>query len=188
MTEGDGDESGETRVIGRASGGEGDVVIITDCASSDSGETVSERRLRRDPMAAEKALALVVRGTDWSETSRITTLFTREFGKVRALAKGGRRLKSNFDCRVRPAHRLPDRVPPQGARRARPAHRGAAGGTVPGPARRISTHSTPATTSPNCSPTARRTTTRTRALFDAALETLRELGKPGEPPRCGDGV
>src|SRR4051794_25572289 len=49
-------------------------------------------------MAAEKALALVVRGTDWSETSRITTLFTREFGKVRALAKGGRRLKSSFDC------------------------------------------------------------------------------------------
>ena len=49
-------------------------------------------------MAAEKALALVVRGTDWSETSRIATLFTREFGKVRALAKGGRRLKSNFDC------------------------------------------------------------------------------------------
>jgi len=49
-------------------------------------------------MAAEKALALVVRGTDWSETSRITTLFTRESGKIRALAKGGRRLKSNFDC------------------------------------------------------------------------------------------
>ena len=49
-------------------------------------------------MAAEKALALVVRGMDWSETSRITTLFSREFGKVRALAKGGRRLKSNFDC------------------------------------------------------------------------------------------
>jgi DNA repair protein RecO (recombination protein O) len=48
-------------------------------------------------MAAEPALAIVVRGTDWSETSRITTLFTREFGKVRALAKGGRRLKSNFD-------------------------------------------------------------------------------------------
>ena len=48
-------------------------------------------------MASEKALALVVRGTDWSETSRIATLFTREFGKVRALAKGGRRLKSNFE-------------------------------------------------------------------------------------------
>ena len=48
-------------------------------------------------MATEKALALVVRGTDWSETSRIATLFTREFGKVRALAKGGRRIRSNFE-------------------------------------------------------------------------------------------
>src|SRR5205807_1425473 len=48
-------------------------------------------------MAAEKALALVLRTTDWSETSRIATLWTREFGKVRALAKGGRRLKSNFE-------------------------------------------------------------------------------------------
>jgi DNA repair protein RecO (recombination protein O) len=48
-------------------------------------------------MAAEKALALVLRTTDWSESSRIATLWTREFGKVRALAKGGRRLKSNFD-------------------------------------------------------------------------------------------
>src|SRR5207244_10092546 len=45
----------------------------------------------------EKAKGIVVRTTDWSETSRIPTLFTREFGKVRALAKGGRRLKSNFD-------------------------------------------------------------------------------------------
>ncbi len=48
-------------------------------------------------MATEKATALVIRGTDWSETSRIATLWTREFGKVRALAKGGRRLKSNFE-------------------------------------------------------------------------------------------
>jgi DNA repair protein RecO (recombination protein O) len=48
-------------------------------------------------MAAEKALALVLRTTDWSETSRICTLWTREFGKVRALAKGGRRLKSAFE-------------------------------------------------------------------------------------------
>ena len=45
----------------------------------------------------EKATALVVRTTDWSETSRIATLWTREFGKIRVLAKGGRRLKSNFE-------------------------------------------------------------------------------------------
>lgn len=48
-------------------------------------------------MAAEKAEALVLRTTDWSETSRITTFWTREHGKVRALAKGGRRLKSPFE-------------------------------------------------------------------------------------------
>src|SRR5438128_6100414 len=45
----------------------------------------------------EKAVGLVLRTTDWSETSRIATLWTREFGKVRVLAKGGRRLKSNFE-------------------------------------------------------------------------------------------
>src|SRR3954447_7465074 len=48
-------------------------------------------------MAAEKALALVLRTTDWSETSRIATIWTREFGKVRVLAKGGRRLRSAFE-------------------------------------------------------------------------------------------
>jgi DNA repair protein RecO (recombination protein O) len=48
-------------------------------------------------VAAEKATALVLRTTDWSESSRIATLWTREFGRVRVLAKGGRRLKSNFE-------------------------------------------------------------------------------------------
>jgi DNA repair protein RecO (recombination protein O) len=48
-------------------------------------------------MPAEPALALVVRGADWSETSRIATLWSREFGKLRVLAKGGRRLKSSFE-------------------------------------------------------------------------------------------
>jgi DNA repair protein RecO (recombination protein O) len=45
----------------------------------------------------ENALALVLRTTDWSDTSRIATLWTRELGKVRVLAKGGRRLKSAFE-------------------------------------------------------------------------------------------
>src|SRR5881275_1842479 len=52
---------------------------------------------RTTAVAAEKGIALVLRTVDWSETSRIVTLWTKEFGKVRALAKGGRRLKSNFD-------------------------------------------------------------------------------------------
>jgi DNA repair protein RecO (recombination protein O) len=48
-------------------------------------------------MSMEKAHAIVLRTTDWSETSRIATLWTRELGKVRALAKGGRRLRSSFE-------------------------------------------------------------------------------------------
>lgn len=48
-------------------------------------------------MNPERCTALVVRFTDFSETSRIVTLYTRELGKVRGLAKGGRRLKSNFE-------------------------------------------------------------------------------------------
>src|ERR1700704_6110913 len=48
-------------------------------------------------MATDKPQGLVIRATDFSETSRIVTLWTRELGKVRALAKGGRRLKSNFE-------------------------------------------------------------------------------------------
>src|SRR5947209_1499286 len=49
-------------------------------------------------MSTDKAQALVIRATDFSETSRIVTLWTRELGKVRALAKGGRRLRSSFEC------------------------------------------------------------------------------------------
>ena len=41
--------------------------------------------------------ALVLRTVDFSETSLIVTLFTRQFGKIEALAKGGRRLKGPFE-------------------------------------------------------------------------------------------
>lgn len=48
-------------------------------------------------MPAEKATAIVLKTVDFSETSLVVTLLTREFGKVRALAKGGRRLKGPFE-------------------------------------------------------------------------------------------
>ena len=48
-------------------------------------------------MTPQRAQALIVRFTDFSETSRIVTAYTEELGKVRGLAKGGRRLKSNFE-------------------------------------------------------------------------------------------
>jgi DNA repair protein RecO (recombination protein O) len=49
-------------------------------------------------MPAEKTDAIVIRSVDWSETSLVLTLFTRDFGKVRGLAKGGRRLKGPFEA------------------------------------------------------------------------------------------
>ncbi|HVA45705.1 MAG TPA: DNA repair protein RecO [Pirellulales bacterium] len=48
-------------------------------------------------MQPEKATALVLRAVEFSETSSVVTLFTREFGKVRGLAKGARRLKGPFE-------------------------------------------------------------------------------------------
>jgi DNA repair protein RecO (recombination protein O) len=49
-------------------------------------------------MPAEKATALVLRVIDFSETSCIVVLFSREYGKLRALAKGGRRPKGPFEA------------------------------------------------------------------------------------------
>lgn len=45
----------------------------------------------------EKTEGIILRLADFSETSRIVTLFTRDFGKIAALAKGGRRLKGPFE-------------------------------------------------------------------------------------------
>ena len=48
-------------------------------------------------MTSEKATAIVLRVVPFSETSSIVTLFSREFGKLRAIAKGARRLKGPFE-------------------------------------------------------------------------------------------
>lgn len=49
-------------------------------------------------MSSEKALALVIRQADFSESSRVVTMFTREFGKIAAVAKGAKRLKGPFEA------------------------------------------------------------------------------------------
>lgn len=49
-------------------------------------------------MSTEKTPAVVIRAVDFSESSRVVTLFTRNFGKVAALAKGAKRLKSAFEA------------------------------------------------------------------------------------------
>lgn len=48
-------------------------------------------------MSSEKSDALIVRVIDFSETSCVVTCFTREFGKITALAKGARRPKGPFE-------------------------------------------------------------------------------------------
>jgi DNA repair protein RecO (recombination protein O) len=49
-------------------------------------------------VSTEKSLAIVIRQADFSESSRVVTLFTRDFGKVAALAKGAKRLKGPFEA------------------------------------------------------------------------------------------
>ena len=44
--------------------------------------------------------AICIRATDFSETSQILTLFTRDAGKISAIAKGSKRAKSAFDGHV----------------------------------------------------------------------------------------
>lgn len=48
-------------------------------------------------MSAEKATAIVLRTVDFSESSLVVTLFTREHGKISGLAKGAKRLKGPFE-------------------------------------------------------------------------------------------
>ena len=67
-------------------------------------------------MSAEKSLAIVLRVVEFSETSCVVTLYTRDFGKIGALAKGARRPKSPFEsaldllavCRVVFLHKSSD--------------------------------------------------------------------------------
>jgi DNA repair protein RecO (recombination protein O) len=48
-------------------------------------------------VAAEQTTAIVLRTIEFSETSLIVTLLTRQFGRVSALAKGARRPKGPFE-------------------------------------------------------------------------------------------
>ncbi len=48
-------------------------------------------------MTAEQTTAIVLRTIEFSETSLIVTLLTRDFGRVSALAKGARRPKGPFE-------------------------------------------------------------------------------------------
>lgn len=67
-------------------------------------------------MALEKSEAVVIRMVDFSESSCVVTLFSRDFGKLAVLAKGARRPKNPFDsaldlltvCRIVFLHKSSD--------------------------------------------------------------------------------
>ena len=47
-------------------------------------------------MKTIKTSAIVIRSINWSDSSRIATLFSREKGRVDVVAKGSRKIKSKF--------------------------------------------------------------------------------------------
>lgn len=51
-------------------------------------------------MSIEKTEGIVIRQADFSESSRVVTLFTRDYGKISAVAKGAKRLKSAFHAAI----------------------------------------------------------------------------------------
>lgn len=51
-------------------------------------------------LSLEKSTAIVIRQADFSESSRVVTMYTRDFGKVAVLAKGAKRLKGPFDAAI----------------------------------------------------------------------------------------
>jgi DNA repair protein RecO (recombination protein O) len=53
-----------------------------------------------------RAEAVVLRHADWGEADRILTLYTREYGKVRAVAKGARKMRSRKAGHLEPFTRI----------------------------------------------------------------------------------
>ena len=51
-------------------------------------------------MSTEKTAAIVIRQADFSETSRVVTFFSRDFGKIATVAKGAKRLKGPFEAAI----------------------------------------------------------------------------------------
>jgi DNA repair protein RecO (recombination protein O) len=53
-----------------------------------------------------RAEAVVLRHSDWGEADRILTLYTRQMGKVRGIAKGARKMRSRKSGHIEPFTRV----------------------------------------------------------------------------------
>lgn len=54
----------------------------------------------------EKCEGIVIRTTDYGETNKITTLYTREWGKVGVMARGAKKTNSRLSAVTQPLHML----------------------------------------------------------------------------------
>ncbi len=48
-------------------------------------------------MASQKTRALIIRTTDYSETSQVLSVYTRDFGRISLLAKGSKRKRAGSE-------------------------------------------------------------------------------------------
>lgn len=53
-------------------------------------------------MPLVKSIAITLKSRKWGEADRIVTLYTRQLGKIRAVARGARRLKSRMGAALEP--------------------------------------------------------------------------------------
>lgn len=53
-------------------------------------------------MPLHKTVAVTLRNYDWGEADRLVLLYSRRLGKIRAVARGARRIKSRFGCAFEP--------------------------------------------------------------------------------------
>lgn len=57
-------------------------------------------------MPSHNDSAIILRGHDFGEADRIISFFCKHHGKIRAIAKGARKIKSRFAGRLEPFHRV----------------------------------------------------------------------------------
>ena len=57
-------------------------------------------------MSPVKTKAIVIKSIKWAETSKIVTLYTREYGCIKVIAKGSRRMRSEYAGSLEPLNVL----------------------------------------------------------------------------------
>ena len=129
-------------------------------------------------MAAEKTRGIILRVVEFSETSCVVTLFTEDFGKVGALAKGRGGPKGPFEGAIDLLAPVPYSPAPQIVRYPRPVDRSQAGTAFSLAASGTLRGCMPDITWRSCSRNLPSKATRTVSLFQAGGCDARGFGQP----------